>query len=353
MENTPVAKLPQFVAGIMLLLVVSGLCATAEGEEPFRTWISGRHAVEARAKWVSDADGEQMVGLERKDNGRLVEVRVRQLSAKDRAYLARYVARLRREAKENAAKSTTNKPKIINRSQAIANISAAIEKAADRDERRQLESIRRTLENGHTTLSIFRLAKIPPEVWSMTYLTELLIIECQLTELPPGIGNLTNLNKLILQNNQLATLPPEIGNLKKLEMLNLDANQLTKLPPEIGELSSLKFLFVGYFALKKEAAINQLTELPPEIGKLQKLENLVLRNNQLSSLPSEITTLANLKFLKLADNPITDESVRHLKLLPAVVEINLERTKVTKAGRSEIRKARPGVGILYEIKGLD
>jgi Leucine-rich repeat (LRR) protein len=362
-----VARLPHFVAGVILLHVVNGLCALAESEEPFRTWTSGRHEVVARAKWVSDADGRQMVGLERKDNGRTVEVRVRQLSASDRAYLARYVARLRREARENAASTTPSKPKVISRTQAIANISAAIEKAADRDERRQLERIRSNLEGGYTKLSIFRLTKIPPEVWSMTYLTELLIIECRLTELSPGIGNLTNLNKLILQNNQLATLPPEIGNLKKLELLNLDANQLAKLPPEIGELSNLKYLDIGYFELKTEAAINQLTELPPEIGdlknltrlelkgnrltslppeigKLQNLTHLLLRKNQVTSLPAEIAGMPKLQFLILEDNPITDEGAKSLKSLNKVY-IELGGTNVTKAGAAEIRAAGNSVSL--------
>jgi Leucine-rich repeat (LRR) protein/serine/threonine protein kinase len=123
------------------------------------------------------------------------------------------------------------------------------------------------------------LTEVPREVWQLTQLQVLRLMNNYLTQLPPEIGQLTQLQKLGLGNNQLTQLPPEIGQLTQLQKLGLLFNQLTQLPPEIGQLTQLQELWL---------MDNQLTQLPPEIGQLTQLQELYLDNNPLQIPPPEV-----------------------------------------------------------------
>eukprot|EP00727_Mastigamoeba_balamuthi_P004863 m51a1_g14375 putative leucine rich repeat protein (807) ;mRNA; f:266526-270914 len=129
------------------------------------------------------------------------------------------------------------------------------------------------------------LTVLPPEIGTLTNLTELKVDDNELTVLLPEIGALTNLTQLKVNDNKLTELPPEIGTLTNLTQLNVKYNELTVLPPEIGTLTNLTGLVVNY---------NQLTALPPEIGTLTNLSDLWVNYNELTALPPEIGTLANL-----------------------------------------------------------
>ena len=93
-----------------------------------------------------------------------------------------------------------------------------------------------------------------------------------LSEIPDELFNLTHLKELVVIDNLLTTVPPKISNLKNLKRLNLFYNQLTELPAEIGSLTNLTHL---------DLSCNNLSALPKEIANLKNLEYLDLRFNQL------------------------------------------------------------------------
>ena len=66
-------------------------------------------------------------------------------------------------------------------------------------------------------------------------------------EIPPELGSLSNLTELSLDNNQLTgEIPPELGRLSNLTGLSLWGNQLTgEIPPELGGLSNLTELWAA------------------------------------------------------------------------------------------------------------
>eukprot|EP00727_Mastigamoeba_balamuthi_P004942 m51a1_g14446 hypothetical protein (264) ;mRNA; r:588668-592817 len=119
-----------------------------------------------------------------------------------------------------------------------------------------------------------------------------------------------DLKCLEVHGNQLRALPPEIGTLTNLTQLSAYGNQLRALPPEIGTLTNLTALCVNG---------NQLRVLPPEIGTLTNLTQLSVYGNQLRALPPEIGTLTNLTVLCASGNPITD--VQQQQLLGAVLAL--------------------------------
>lgn len=99
-----------------------------------------------------------------------------------------------------------------------------------------------------------------------------------LSEIPGELFELTGLQELVIIDNLLTSLPPDIAKLKGLTRLNLFYNELKEIPPEIGSLSNLTHL---------DLSCNNLSSLPREMKNLTNLEYLDLRFNQLP-LSSEI-----------------------------------------------------------------
>src|SRR6266516_2542947 len=72
-------------------------------------------------------------------------------------------------------------------------------------------------------LSGLALTQLPPELWQLTNLQELVLVENQLSQLPSEIGQLTNLQEFSLYQNQLSQLPSELWQLTNLQKLYLNS----------------------------------------------------------------------------------------------------------------------------------
>jgi internalin A len=152
-------------------------------------------------------------------------------------------------------------------------------------------------------LAGLRLKRLPPEIWQLGSLKELVLFDNQLSTLSTEIGQLANLQQLWLQNNQMNSVPAEIGRLMNLTHLLLSGNQLSTVPAEIGQLAKLTHLYLND---------NQLSTVPAEIGQLTKLKALWLQSNRIESLPASLRKLDQLEYLLLHDNPA-------LQLSPSVL----------------------------------
>ncbi len=108
--------------------------------------------------------------------------------------------------------------------------------------------------------------------------------------------------QLRLGNNGLVggPIPPQLGTLTKLTQLRILENDLTgPIPPELGKLTELTHL--------RLYSNNDLTgPIPPELGKLTKLTNLYLHRNNLSgSIPDELANLTGLVQIWLNANELS------------------------------------------------
>ena len=142
-----------------------------------------------------------------------------------------------------------------------------------------------------TKLTIYQcknVTTLPPEIWQLTGLIELLLVKNSLTEVSVEVRRLTNLTDLSLGGNQLTTVPQEIGQLKNLTSLGLGLNKLTHIPPELGQLTHLTSL---------DLSNNHLTSLPRGIGQLTGLNKLYLDHNPLRDPPPEIVEQGTEKIL--------------------------------------------------------
>lgn len=192
---------------------------------------------------------------------------------------------------------------------------------------------------------------LPPSVFGLTHLKELICTEGNLQSVGSEIGRLTELRHLDLSTNRsLNFLSPAIGQLTQLEVLNLKYCGLRALPAETGLARNLRTLQLSDAAIEHlptsltrlnrleslslaamphlnwetnfpticrltslrylNLAGNDLQELPVCIGQLKQLTELDLSQNNLVRLPPEIAELKSLKVLHLHKNKKLSEAAR-------------------------------------------
>jgi len=127
--------------------------------------------------------------------------------------------------------------------------------------------------------------ELPRDIDALLALTELNLIEKNITKLPESIGNLKNLKILNLSGNyELKSVPDSIDNLIHLEELHLDYIPLKNLPKNLDNLINLKVLNLNG---------NELKVFPESISQIKSLKILSLGSNKLKTLPESISELIN------------------------------------------------------------
>ena len=186
----------------------------------------------------------------------------------------------------------------------------------------------------------FNIEYVPDEVFTITGLICLKLINLQLKELPENISNLNLLNRLDISNNQICELPNNISNLINLKRLVLRNNKFTFFPEVIFNFFNLEGLILsnnsielipsGIACLKKltllDISFNRLSALPTEIFELKTFAILAANDNSINTLPKEIGKSEKLEFLKLSNNKIKklpDNLLKLEKLFIFDIEDNL------------------------------
>ncbi|KAF8019434.1 hypothetical protein BT93_G0194 [Corymbia citriodora subsp. variegata] len=137
-----------------------------------------------------------------------------------------------------------------------------------------------------------------PEVMRWQSLTEIYLMENQLTELSETPQCPVLLVLFLSRNCKLRTIsPPFFDFMPALEILNLSHTRIKSMPESLFRLSRLKRLFLNHCEL--------LRELPPKIGELQQLEVLDLEGTQIMDLPKEVAKLTKLTCLEVSFCPHT------------------------------------------------
>ena len=119
-----------------------------------------------------------------------------------------------------------------------------------------IKRIHAARQTGNLFLDKLGLKSIPVEVFLLTSLTRLKLVDNDISELPPEIEQLENLKQLIVDKNKLKALPDELGKLDNLELLSVAANQIEFLPLSLCECSNIQSIVVSQ---------NKLETPPPEI----------------------------------------------------------------------------------------
>jgi hypothetical protein len=132
----------------------------------------------------------------------------------------------------------------------------------------------------------------------------------RLKEVPPEVFQLKNLQELILDKNKLSELPAALSNLKNLQRLSAAHNHLEEFSVAVCNLKNLRRI---------DFSDNEISKLPDEIHRLQKLEELILWSNIIGYYPGTMMRLTNLKLLDLMHNEMSiNEQERIFNMFPEV-----------------------------------
>uniref|UniRef100_M4EPU2 non-specific serine/threonine protein kinase n=1 Tax=Brassica campestris TaxID=3711 RepID=M4EPU2_BRACM len=203
-----------------------------------------------------------------------------------------------------------------------------------------------------TALKVYAIevvGPIPPQLWTLHYLTNLNLGQNVLTgSLPPAIGNLTRMQYMTFGINALSgPVPKEIGLLKDLRSLGISSNNFSgSIPPEIGSCTKLQKMYIGSSGLtggipQSFANLVQLEDawitdlevtgpIPDFIGNWTKLTTLRILGTGLSGpIPSSFSNLTSLTELRLGDISNGSSSLEFFKDMKSLSTLVFRNSNLT------------------------
>ncbi|RID75406.1 hypothetical protein BRARA_B02452 [Brassica rapa] len=203
-----------------------------------------------------------------------------------------------------------------------------------------------------TALKVYKMnvvGPIPPQLWTLTYLTNLNLAQNFLTgPLSPAVGNLVQMEWLTFGINALSgPFPKEIGLLTKLKSLSIGLNNFSgSIPAEIGNIENLQKIYLSNSGLRgeipssfaslvnlQEALITDLDitgRIPEFIGKWTKLKILKILGTGLNGpIPSSFSNLTSLGELNLGDISNGNSSLEFIKDMKSLTILVLRNNNLT------------------------
>ncbi|KFK35535.1 hypothetical protein AALP_AA4G003200 [Arabis alpina] len=210
-----------------------------------------------------------------------------------------------------------------------------------------------------TALKVYAIdvvGPIPPQLWTLIYLTNLNLGQNYLTgSLPPAIGNLTRMEWMTFGINALSgPVPKEIGLLTELKLLGISSNNFSgSLPTEIGNCIELLQIYIDSSGLTGEIPssfanfvdlqiawimdLGLTGRIPDFIGKWTKLTTLRIVGTGLSGpIPSSFSNLTSLVELRLGDISNGNSSLEFVKGMKSLSTLVLRNSNLTGTLPSEI-----------------
>jgi len=217
--------------------------------------------------------------------------------------------------------------------------------------------------SGKLNLSNLNLDKIPPHVFEMPNLVQLVLNKNQLTEIPPDIKNLKKLKIFKVEENKFTEVkifPPAM----RVTEISFCRNKISKVDPEAftdhqfeyletlnlstNLLTDTNFLKLVSFTLTElNLSYNTITVLIPDIGELVSLKYLRLNNNKLKVLPNEILNCKQLHTIDIAMNDVASLNPE-LSLLPHLQVLSVEGNPIRTIKREILLRSDALITYLHD-----
>jgi hypothetical protein len=227
-----------------------------------------------------------------------------------------------------------------------------------------------SLPNGLDKLNIYKailtgnnLRKIPPQIFEIASLQDLILAVNPISEFPCELQKLKRLKSVSFADTEIKEINCDLSKFDSLEHFDLARNNLTKLPEQIKNIPNLTWLslndnqfvdlsFIDNRFDKLETLYlysNKVYKLSKETWYLGNLKELLIFDNKIDSIPDNISDLRNLEKLEIWNNPIKyiSPNISKLTMLKA---LRLDDDMLSQADKDNLRKWLPSCEINYQTR---
>lgn len=227
-----------------------------------------------------------------------------------------------------------------------------------------------SLPGGLEKLNIYKailtgnnLSEIPPSIFKINSLEELIIAVNPISEFPCDLSNLRRLKSISFAETNIKEINCDLSRLDSLEHFDMARNELTKIPERIKTIPNLTWLslndneltdisFIDKRLSKLETLYlytNKIKSISTAIKYLPNLRELLIFNNKIDSLPDHFSSLTNLEKLEIWDNPIKYISPELAKL-KKLKQMRLDGDNLTTQDKENLKKWLPNCTIDFQTR---
>lgn len=227
-----------------------------------------------------------------------------------------------------------------------------------------------SLPNGLGKLDIYKailtgndLREIPPQIFEIASLQELIIAVNPISDFPCELQKLKRLKSVSFAETKIVDIKCNLSQLDSLEHFDIARNNLTKLPEQIKNIPNLTWLslndnhfadlsFIDNRLYKLETLYlytNKVNNISKETRHLGNLKELLIFDNEIDSIPSNISDLRNLEKLEIWNNPIKYISP-NISKLTKLKAMRLDDDFLTQTDKDNLRKWLPNCEINYQTR---
>jgi hypothetical protein len=227
-----------------------------------------------------------------------------------------------------------------------------------------------SLPNGLGKLDIYKailtgndLREIPPQIFEITSLQELILAVNPISDFPCELVKLKRLKSVSFADTKIKEINCDLSQFESLEHFDISRNNLTKLPEQIKNIPNLTWLSLNSNQLTDFSFIdnrlkhlemlylytNKVKRISAETKFLGNLKELLIFDNEIESIPDNIADLKNLEKLELWDNPIKSISPK-IAELTKLKSIRLDDDFLTQTDKDKLKKWLPNCEINYQTR---
>ncbi len=227
-----------------------------------------------------------------------------------------------------------------------------------------------SLPNGLNKLGIYKailtensFTEIPPQIYEIASLEELLMAVNPISKFPCEISSLKSLKSISFANTKIKDINCDLSQLKKLEHFDISRNHLAKFPEKIKTIPNLTWLSLDSNLFKDFSFIdnrlnkletlylysNKINTISKETRYLGNLKEFLIFDNEIDNIPDNISDLKNLEKLEIWDNPIKFISP-NIAQLSKLKSLRIDDDFLTQTDKDKLKKWLPNCEINFQTR---
>lgn len=227
-----------------------------------------------------------------------------------------------------------------------------------------------SLPSGIEKLNIYKailtgndLTEIPPPIFEIKSLEELIFAVNPIVEFPCNLSKLERLKSISFAETGIKEINCDLSQFDSLEHFDMARNQLTVFPEQIKTIPNLTWLSLNDNKLKDISFVdnrlgkletlylytNEIESISTDIKYLSSLKELLIFDNKIDSIPDYFSTLTNLEKLEIWDNPI-NYITPEIKKLQKLRQLRIDDDNLTIQDKENLKNWLPNCTINFQTR---